>query len=91
MNYTYKDCTNIAAGTYIFYSNNISSAQGCFEGKLNNRRFNIHVPNNSKTLNTFIINNNLSLVNNNITWTKSGRNYYNTVYNIYIYANTSLV
>ena len=86
----YRNCKNLNAGTFYFYAKNISNARNCFNGKNNSRRYNIHVPANSTTLNTFIINNSSSIIGKNITWTKSGSNYYNTTYNIYIYANTSM-
>ena len=90
MAYAYYNCKNLNAGTFYFYSKNVSNARNCFYGKNNSRRYNIHVPANSTTLNTFIINNRYSIVGKNITWTKSGTYYYNRTYNIYIYANTSM-
>ena len=88
---TYKNCKNLNAGTFYFYSKNVADARNCFYGKNNSRRYNIHVPANSTTFNTFIINNTRrSLVGATITWTNNGTCWYNTTYNIYIYANTSM-
>ena len=86
----YSNCTNLNAGTFYFYAKNISNARNCFYGKNNSRRYNIHVPANSTTFNTFIFNNTRSLVGATITWTNNGTCQYNTKYNIYIYANTSM-
>ena len=82
---TYSNCRNLNEGTSYFYSHNVENANGCFYGKNNSRRYNIHIPANSTTLNTFLINNNNSIVNDNITWTNAGSYYYNSTYNIYIY------
>ena len=88
---TYKNCKNLNAGTFYFYSKNVADARNCFYGKNNSRRYNIHVPANSTTFNTFIINNTRrSLVGATITWTNNGTCWYNTTYNLYIYANTSM-
>ena len=96
MAYAYYKCANLIAGTFYFYAKNISNARRCFYGKNNSRRYNIHVPANSKTLNTFIINNASSLVGANITWTTTTdvngviTRYYNATYNICIFVNTSM-
>ena len=87
---TYAGCRNLNEGTFYFYSNKVSQAQNCFYYKNNLRRYNIHVPAGSKTLQTFFINNTQSIVGVPITWTNEGNNFYNTAYNIYIYANTSM-
>jgi hypothetical protein len=89
MSYTYHTCKNLSAGNHYWYSNNVSNAFCCFDGKNNSRRYNIHVPANSKTLNT-CLNNESSLVGASITWTNAGSYYYNTAYNIYIYPNSSM-
>ena len=83
-------CNNLSAGTSYFYSHNVSDATNCFYGKNNSRRYNIHVPANSTTLNTFLKNDANSIVGAAITWTNQGTYYYNTTYNIYIYPNSSL-
>lgn len=91
MSLAYSNCPNLTAGTFYFYAKNIVNARSCFQGKNNARRYNIHVPANSKTLNTFIQNDSsTSLVGTTITWTNNGTCWYNTKYNIYIYANTSM-
>jgi hypothetical protein len=97
MYYAYNNCSNLNAGTFYFYAKNISNATNCFYGKNNSRRYNIHVPANSKTLNTFIINNTSSLVGKAITWNtvtsaSTGQivEWYNTAYNIWIYANSAM-
>ena len=90
MRSAYYNCYNLNAGTFYFKSNKISKAYNCFYNKNNSRRYNIHVPSNSITLNTFLINNSDSLVGQNITWTNAGTYYYNKAYNIYIYPNSSL-
>jgi hypothetical protein len=90
MSYAYYNCNRLSASTVYWYSKNISNATNCFYGKNNSRRYNIHVPANSTTLNTLLINNTYSIVGAAITWTKSGSYYYNTAYNIRIYANTSM-
>lgn len=96
MAYTYYNCKNLNAGTFYFYSKNVSNARNCFYGKNNSRRYNIHVPANSTTLNTFIINNTYSLVGKAITWTTTTdvngviTRYYNATYNICIFVNTSM-
>ena len=67
------------------------SAINCFYGKNNSRRYDIHLPANSQSWNTFIINNTSSIVGANITWTIDTNGcYYNTVYNIYLHPNTSM-
>ena len=68
-----------------WYSKNITDVQGCFAGKNNSRRYNIHCYNNSTTLNTLLTNDTKSIVNATITWTKRTTYYYNTAYNIRIY------
>jgi hypothetical protein len=89
--HAYANCPNLSAGTSYFYSPNIATVAGCFFGKNNSRRYNIHVPADSKTLNTiYSITTPLSIVGANITWTNNGVNFYNTAYNIYIYANSSM-
>lgn len=85
MAYAYSNCRNLTGDNIRFYSKNITSIMACFEFKNNTRRFNIHVPSNSKTLNTCLINNTWSMVKANITWTNAGSYYYNATYNIYIY------
>ena len=91
MAWTYYNCKNLNAGTFYFYSKNVTDARNCFYGKNNSRRYNIHVPANSTTFNTFIINNTRrSLVGATITWINNGTCWYNPKYNIYIYANTSM-
>ena len=86
----YYNCKKLNAGTFYFYSKVVSDARSCFQNKNNFRRYNIHVPANSTTLNTFIINNTNSIVGKAITWTKMSTYYYNRTYNIYIYPNTSM-
>ena len=86
----YYGCRNLKAGTSYFYSHNVSNATCCFYGKNNSRRYNIHVPANSTTLNTFLKNDANSIVGVAITWTNQGTYYYNATYNIYIYPNSSL-
>lgn len=83
----YRNCTNLSGGNIYIQSNNISYVLNCFYGKNNSRKYNIHVPANSTTFNTMIINNSKSLVGTAITWTNNGTCWYNTVYNIYIYPN----
>ena len=96
MSNAYRNCTNLNAGTFYFYSKNVANARNCFYGKNNSRRYNIHVPANSKTLNTFIINNIYSLVGKAITWNTTTdvngviTRYYNATYNICIFVNTSM-
>ena len=75
MRETYYNCSNLSAGTSYFYSPNVSRAANCFYGKNNSRRYNIHVPANSTTLNTFLINTKSSLVGATITWTNQGTYY----------------
>ena len=88
---TYKNCKNLNAGTFYFYSKNVANARNCFYGKNNSRRYNIHVPANSTTLNKFIKNTSTtSLVGATIIWTNNGTCWYNTTYNLYIYANTAM-
>lgn len=87
---TYIGCPNSVQGTSYFYSPNVENALRCFYGKNNSLRFNVHVPVNSTTLNTFLISNSKSIVGANITWTNTDSYYYNTAYNIYIYPNSSL-
>ena len=87
---TYYNCHKLTGNAIYIYSKNISNAAGCFYGKNNSRRYNIHVPANSTTLNTFLINNTSSLVGSTITYTNDGTCWYNTAYNIYIYTIKSL-
>ena len=87
---TYYGCVNLNADTFYIYAKNIQYAQECFSGKNNSRRYNIHVPANSVTFNTFINKTVYSLVGEVITWTNNGTCWYNTKYNLYIYANTSM-
>ena len=82
---TYCNCYNLSAGNQYWYSKNVNNIRNCFRGKNNSRRYNIHCYNNSKTLNTLLINNTRSIVGTSITWTNAGTYYYNAVYNIYIY------
>ena len=84
--YAYYSCKNIIKGTIKWYAKNITNACNCFGNKNVFVKFNIYVVANSKTLNTFLINNTKSIVGKNITWTQDGTKYYNTAYNIYIYA-----
>lgn len=81
----YRYCYNIKSNAY-FYSNNISYAYSCFEGKKSSKRLNIYVPENSTTLNTFLFNNTRSILGVNVTWAydQSGC-YYNGTYNTFIY------
>ena len=91
MSYTYYNCRNLNAGTFYFRAKNITNIAKCFYGKNNSRRYNIHVPAGSNTLNLiYNTTNTYSIVGATITWTNSGQNFYNTTYNIYIYANSSL-
>ena len=85
MAHAYGNCKKLSAGNVYIYYNQVVNMTGCFAEKNNSRRFNIHVPANSTTLNKCLYNNSLSIVNANITWTTSGSNYYNKAYNIYIY------
>ena len=67
----YRNCKNLFSdgGDAYFYSKNIENAAGCFRGKNNSIRYNIHVPANSTTLNTFLKTTAAtSLVNASITW-----------------------
>ena len=90
MSYTYGFCYSLKVDTSYFYSHNVSNAKNCFCGKSKYRRYNIHIPANSITLNTFLKNDANSIVGEAITWTNQGTYYYNTTYNIYIYPNSSL-
>ena len=91
MAFTYSGCRNLNAGTFYFRAKNITDIASCFYGKNNSRRYNIHVPAGSNTLNLiYNTTNAYSIVGDTITWTNSGQNFYNTKYNIYIYANSSL-
>ena len=91
MSYTYYGCYNLNAGTFYFRAKNIANFRNCFYGKNNSRRYNIHVPTGSNTLNRiYNTTNTYSIVGQTITWTNDGKNFYNTKYNIYIYANSSL-
>jgi hypothetical protein len=85
MIYTYYNCYNLNECTVNWYAPNIINAANCFYGKNNSRKYNIHVPANSKTFNTMIINNTKSLVGTSIRWTNNEICWYNTTYNIYIY------
>ena len=93
----YALCLNIGANAY-FFSNRVYNATNCFGGKNNSRRLNIYVPSTGyntsyNTLQKCLYTNAQSLVGTTISWTKSGSNYYNTAYNIYIYpvANVSSI
>ena len=87
----YYNCRNLNAGTFYFRAKNITNIAKCFYGKNTSRRYNIHIPAGSKTLNLiYNTTNAYSIVGATITWTNSGQNFYNTTYNIYIYANSSL-
>ena len=90
MSNAYYNCKNLSAGDMYVYAPNIINVGNCFWGKNNSRRYNIHVPANSTTFNTFIINNASSLVGKTITYTNNGACWYNTAYNIYIYPIKSL-
>ena len=84
---TYQYCYNLAGNAY-FYSNNISYAPNCFNGRYNTAALKIYVNNGTNSLNTLLINNSRSLVGKNITWTNNVATngyYYNAQYNIYIY------
>jgi hypothetical protein len=87
MNKTYLGCTNLSGNSY-FYSTNVRSVAGCFNGRSSATRLNIYVPANSNTLNTCLTNNTNSLLGTGITWvndyTTNGV-YYNATRNIYIY------
>lgn len=85
MSGTYRSCRNLNECTVNWYAPNIINARNCFYGKNNSRKYNIHVPANSTTFNTMIINNTSSLVGTSITWTNNETCWYNTTYNIYIY------
>jgi hypothetical protein len=90
--YTYEGCKNLSGNAY-FIANWITNVTGCFKNRNTSRRLNIYVPNKGdynsdyakNTANTCFYNNTMSLVGENITWTKSGVNYYNTAFNIYVY------
>lgn len=92
----YRNCPNIPKGNIYIYSKNVTNATGCFGGKNNSRIYNIHVPANSTTWNTFLRNTTQSIVGNKITWTiydstwLTVHSVYNAKYGIYIYANTSM-
>ena len=90
MAFTYYNCRNLSGDMYC-YSRNIANFDHCFYNKNNSKRINIHANPSSKTWSTLFANNTANtVVGNAITWTQDGSNYYNTAYNIYIYANTSL-
>ena len=88
MAYAYYNCVNLNAGNSTWYAQNITNVKNCFYGKNNSRRYNIRVPADSVTLNTCLTNNEDSLVGVAITWSKALLNnyWYNSAYNIYIYA-----
>ena len=83
---TYYNCPNIQGNSY-FYSPNVNVVRGCFYNRNTSNMLNIYVQENSKTMNTCLINNNYSLTGAAITWTNDSTNkrYYNTQANIYIY------
>ena len=84
--YTYDNCYNLSDSAFVL-SNNIDDARGCFANI--NKRINIYVPDNSKTLNTFIETNRYGAITcHDTTWINNyatNKCYYNTYYNKYIY------
>lgn len=84
MAYTYYFCFKLHGNAY-FYSPNVSNMRSCFYSRDDYNRLNIYLPENSTTLTTALINNTWSMIGENITWTKTGVNYYNTSANIYLY------
>ena len=82
----YAECPNIQGNTYL-YTNNIKSADCCFKGRNVTNMLNIYLPENSQTLNSFLVSNKMSLIGAEITWTDDSTNkrYYSPEANIYIY------
>jgi len=87
MAYTYNGCTNLYGNSY-FYSNQVSNAFRCFDGRNIFNILNIYAPANSTTMTTLLRDDSKSIVGTAITWTDDMNTngcYYNTMYNIYIY------
>lgn len=85
---TYFNCPNIYGNGY-FYSPNIRTITGCFNGRNTSNRLNLYIPANSVTFNMFTNSTtSAGLYGRSVNWTNdyaANGVYYNTTYNTYIY------